>query len=296
MPLTVENIHLRLTVDPASGGKITGLQHVPTGRQWLWANPHLEQKPGVYAASYVESLDSGGWDEIFPSVTPCRIGSLEIPDHGDLVSLPWEVLDTSPLSLEMAVTTRFSPCRFTRVLRLEGRTLKVEYRLENLGTESIPYLWCAHPLISIEPGMTIALPEGLPMRTNGGAAFRWPHAPELPPLDIIQDPCSPGFEPFAAKLFTAGGSVSEITLTTADGRDQLRVSWNTEHAPFLGLWLNCGAWSGCGSAPYFNLGIEPATAPFDSLEDAILNGGYRLIGPGACVAWSLDLTVSGQCP
>lgn len=294
MPITLENSCLRLTIDPAIGGKITRLQDVRTGREWLWKNPHLSQTPQPYGASYVETLDTGGWDEIFPSVSPCQIESLVIPDHGDLVFLPWEVIDVSPLSLEMAVTTRFASCRFTRWLHLEGETLRVDYQLENLGTESIPYLWCAHPLIAIEAGMSLELPAGTPMRVDGGVgvaggtAFAWPHAPGLPPLDRIPDPRVDG--PFAAKLFTAAGSVAEVSLTTADGGNSLRLAWNAEDAPFLGLWLNCGAWSGCGSAPYFNLGIEPATAPFDSLIDAISADSHRRLGPGETRCWSLEIS------
>src|SRR5690606_33323212 len=102
--------------------------------------------------------------EIFPSVAPCRIDGRAIPDHGDLVSLPWEMLAATPHSLEMTVTTRFAPCRFTRRLALQDCALNLDYTLENTGRESIPYLWCAHPLFAIEAGMTIGLPRDTPVK------------------------------------------------------------------------------------------------------------------------------------
>jgi hypothetical protein len=287
MPIVLENSSLRVVVDPAMGGKITSLRDQRSGREWLWRNPHLEARPLRYGASYVEELDTGGWDEIFPSVSPCLVAGHEIPDHGDLVSLPWEVIDASANFLEMAVTTRFAKCRFTRSLRLDGESLEIRYGLENRGDTTVPWLWCAHPLVAIEPGMRIDLPQGTAMRVDGGVrvepgeSFRWPHLPGLPPLDVI----SSGDPSFAIKMFTAAGSVGEVGIVAPDGR--LGLSWDREAVPFLGLWLNCHAWSGCGSAPYFNLGVEPATAPFDSLADAMADPSGRELAPGESQGWSL---------
>lgn len=292
MSIVLQNPFLRLTVDPASGGKITGLRDLRSGREWLWKNPHLDGAAVTYGRSYVEELDTGGWDEIFPSVSPCRVRDLEIPDHGDLVSLPWEVLGSDPERLEMAVTTRFAPCRFTRFLELDGETLRVSYRLENLGREPLPWLWCAHPLIAIEPGMRVSLPAGTPMRTSGGVgiepgiSFAWPRAPGLPVLDTLPE-ASAGF---AVKMFTSAHHAEDITITADDG--SLRLSWDRNEIPHLGLWLNCGAWSGCGSPPYFNLGVEPSTAAFDSLEDALHDRTARILGPGEIRTWSLHCVVS----
>lgn len=299
MQIILENSCLRLTVDPSRGGKITGLQDVRTGRQWLWKNPHLDDGPFVYGASYVERLDTGGWDEIFPSIAPCRVGEREIPDHGDLVSLPWEVLARTSHSLEMAVVTRFAPCRFTRRLTLEEDVLRMDYTLENTGKEAISYLWCGHPLFALEAGMTLRLPHGTPMKMTGAGGdatetFEWPHAPGFPPLDRIPDLSSSDFNPFAVKLFSDKGSVDRVTLASANALETLNIRWDITEIPFLGLWLNCGNWSGCDSAPYFNLGIEPATSPFDSLEDAIGNDAHCIIHPGMVVRWILELTTSNR--
>ena len=295
--IEIANEFLKLAIVPEAGCKITGLQSVKTGRQWLWANPFLPVAAPVYGASYVEQLDSGGWDEIFPSVAPDHTGGLSIPDHGDLAQLPWQVLSQSATRLAAAVTTRFAPVRFTRTLTLEGNRLQADYRMENQGEKSVPYLWCAHPLIALEPGMRIELPQGTTMRIDGGVgvaagtSFAWPHAPGLPALDRVPDPGQAGFAPFAGKMFTAQNAVDTVAIATADGSEKLRLSWDRQSAPHLGLWLNCRGWSGCGSAPYFNLGVEPATAPFDALSAAVQDGSGRLFAPGASAAWSLTVTL-----
>ncbi len=69
------------------------------------------------------------------------------------------------------------------------------------------------------------------------------------------------------------------------------MHYDPSQLPVLGLWINFHGWSGCGSAPYFNLGIEPATAAFDSLCDAVQAGKQRILGPGASDRWRLRLCI-----
>lgn len=296
--LTLSNDRISLVVLPEIGGKIASLKSLKTGREWLWLNPHLPMAPPIYGASYVEKQDFGGWDEIFPSVSPAKVQGFDIPDHGDLAVLPWEVAEQSATGVRMAVTTRFAPVMFERALTLEGATLRADYRMTNLDSKPVPYLWCAHPLIALEPGMTIELPVGGNMRIDGGvgvqagANFAWPQAPGLPNLSRVPDPAAPGFQPFAAKLFTAKGAVGEVAIGSPDGREKLRLTWDAADAPYLGLWFNCRGWSGCGSAPYFNLGVEPATAPFDDLGAAMKDGSGRHLAPAKTQAWSFKVTLA----
>lgn len=297
--ITLSNDHLSLAILPEVGGKIASLRSLATGREWLWTNLHLPIATPEYGASYVEKQDFGGWDEIFPSVSPAKVDGLDIPDHGDLAVLPWQVLEQSDSRVKMVVITRFAPVRFERTLTLEGAQVRAEYRMTNLGGKPVPYLWCAHPLVALEPGMTIDLPTGGATRIDGGvgvtagASFAWPQAPGLPRLDRVPDPAAPGFRPFAAKLFTAKGAVGEVAIGAPDGREKLRLQWDATDAPYLGLWLNCRGWSGCGSAPYFNLGVEPATAPFDDLGAAMQDGSGRFLAPGEMRSWAMTLTIGG---
>jgi len=71
----------------------------------------------------------------------------------------------------------------------------------------------------------------------------------------------------------------------------LRLSWDKADAPSLGLWLNVRAWSGSGSPPYFNLGVEPSTAPCDDLTTAIKSGHGRHLAPGETHSWEFTLAV-----
>jgi hypothetical protein len=47
---------------PALGMKLTNLRRL-NGREWLWRSDQIPLKLPAAGASYVDTADSGGWDE-----------------------------------------------------------------------------------------------------------------------------------------------------------------------------------------------------------------------------------------
>lgn len=277
---------LELVFLPDQGGKWRSLRDRKHNREWLWENPHLPTMPVRYGASYIETMDTGGWDEIFPSVSPCTLdGGIVIPDHGALVGVPWAVVEQSETRLVMAVEGDTFPFRFTRTIELSGTKIHCSYRLENLGETSFPWLWCAHPLFPVEPGMTLeADPTARFGVVKGIGSAKTLEGRTVTLSDLPDWALSDGFEsPWAAKLFSESTCVDQVTLRQADGSG-LRFCWDAKTLPHLGLWINCGAWSGCGSAEYFNLGIEPSTLPVDDLTEV---DNPPSLAPGEASEWTL---------
>lgn len=279
--IILESSFIRLAVRPDLGGRMTSLVDRHSGREWLWKNPYLTLRPPVYGESYTENLDGGGWDEILPSVSPCLLpdGSA-IPDHGDIVQMPASVVTSTQDRLVLSTDLRSLPLRFTREMLLHGSQLTIHYTLESLADHAVPYLWAAHPLFALEPGMEITGIHGVHFKS----------AAEIgKPADLpgpIHDFHAPDFQPFACKRFSPARSIDRVGLRHPDG-SSIELSWDRGEIPHLGLWLNLGAWSGCGSRPYFNLGIEPTTSPHDSLADAIQDGSAMILNAGERIQWSL---------
>lgn len=282
---------------PAVAGKLVSLRSTASGREWLWRHPVLAPVPPVYGGSYVRDMDSGGWDEVFPSVAPARVEGLMVPDHGDAAQLPWEVVEVTAQAVTLGVTLRFAPCRLERRVSATAHGLRFDYTLTGAAAGAIPFLWCAHPLLALEPGMTLRLAAGSRWRCAGGVGvpadvdFAWPAIPGVSGAEAdgrfrIPDSAT---APFAAKLFSGPTEVAGVALETSAGDEALRFSWEVSEIPHLALWLNAGAWSGTGGAPYWNLGLEPTTSPCDSLAEAVRAGLERRLHPGATLRWSLSL-------
>jgi hypothetical protein len=70
-----------------------------------------------------------------------------------------------------------------------------------------------------------------------------------------------------ADLFAEYASPNGIDIVDK-GRGEF-IRFSITDVPYIGLWLNYGAWSGAGAEPYYNIGVEPTTAPHDDLSHAI---------------------------
>jgi galactose mutarotase-like enzyme len=286
--LTVDNGTVSFTMAPELGGKITSIRDLRTDREWLWTNPRLPYRKVEYGTSYVREGDTGGWDECFPTVAACSYPlepwrGLEMPDHGELWSQAWqvEVLDAGA-DRGLGVRTRVDgvaiPYTFERIVSLKpgSDTLRFDYRARNTANSEVGFIWSAHPLFAIEPGMCVLLPDDAAMMAYLGVPstlvstekeYRWPPRFKVNggELDLTRLPdASAGV---AFKLWSQPLPEGWATLAAPDG--ELRFAFDPESLPQVGVWFNAGAWSGSGGEPYYNLALEPCIGAQDSLEEAV---------------------------
>jgi galactose mutarotase-like enzyme len=313
--MRLENERMSVSILPEAGGKIAELIDRRSGRNWLWQNPHLPMRRPVYGSDYGRELDSGGWDEILFSTSPCEVElsggtQYRIPDHGDLVGQMWTVDESTASESGNAVcgltaTGRVFDYRWSRVATLDAQRplLTLDYSLENTGDSPWPWAWCAHPLIAVERGMRIELPSGQEFRVADSkqlninkpdSEFAWPRLPLCDGGDVdLSASFDSGAEPdrFAAKLFVRSADPGAVSLSSADGAERLTFRYDKRQIPWLGLWINNRAWSGCDSQPHLNLGLEPSTSPCESLTEAIAEGWTEQLEPGKIRTWSLNIEV-----
>lgn len=297
--MEISNSYLKLKVIAENGGKVSSLASVVSGREWLWLNSALPISEPVYGCSYVEELDSGGWDDMFPSILPCEVAldngaTMQVPDHGDLPALPAKLKLHSGNSVRSTIHGRCVDYIFTRTLALDGPTLRAKYQVENTGNTVLPWTWFAHPLLKLEAGMQLLAEKGLQFNvvaTEGAAAhatgdtFSWPGAVSLP------DVSAEGFEGYAIKYFSESEQCSSFACRTADGSETLRLNWDANTLPHVGVWLNCAGWHAAGDEHYFNIGIEPSTGPDDGLDEAVKHDRARILEPGTKASWNFDIVL-----
>lgn len=301
---------LSISVMPQLGGKIYQIVDLRTGRDWLWKNPHIALAHPSPGMDYDRELDTGGWDEILFSVKPCTLGlpggtHFAIGDHGSVVGKPWLNIGSGVNTAGQAVCELLaegqSPhFKLTRKIVLDAvqPRLDIEYSLANTGPTPWPWLWCAHPLFAIESNMRINLQEGQQIRfmqdddTKPATDQVWPKlaVPGGKNIDlagIFEESTGPAT--FCQKLFVRSGG--KVNLCTGDGRESFNMMYDPGSVAWLGLWLNKNAWSGCDSEPYLNLGLEPATAPYDKLSDAVRQGHADFLQAGGSTDWSLSISL-----
>lgn len=310
------NAYIRVCIVPELGGKITSIEHLSTGREWLWSNPYLPKQPVIYGASFTEKYDTGGLDECFPAVSGGEFPTAPwdgviIPDHGELWCQPWEVeiVESSAEQIILSLVcygVRF-PYRFERTLIVtaEHAALTLDYQVSNLTTFDMPFIWSIHPILNIEEGMQLLLPGGVEtVRVDGatndflgrsGSQVDWPLAKiaDRQPIDLSRVPAKSFGQ--AYKLYTLplkGHDRVEAAILDPTAEHSLTFRFRPNEITHVGLWMNYGGWSGCGSKPYFNLGLEPCIGGTDALPDAKKLAEYALLPAKQTLDWTLDLLVT----
>jgi hypothetical protein len=134
------------------------------------------------------------------------------------------------------------------------------------------FLWALHPLLRLQPGDQLQLPDSSRAKFNGTA---W--------IDAV-DVAIP--EALCAKSFVWPICEGRAVVENATTGDMLEFLWNPEQNPALGLWLTRGGWHG-----HHHFAIEPANGDHDSLPAAAGKDRCGTIAPHDTISWELSLGV-----
>jgi galactose mutarotase-like enzyme len=259
----------------------------------------------VDGASYVETADSGGYDECFPTVGACTIprgvpgyGGLALPDHGELwaqrVTCRQDATADGP-----RITTewrgRRMPYRFTRAVEVApASTVLMRYAVTNEGAERLPFLWSAHPLLPLTSDTRLDLPVGTRVRVYAqhGIDFGGPGAegtwPLLGAAGAVTDLSHPDAvsRAYACKVFV---DMPFGRAAIAQGGAALEVQFDARAVPNFGLWINRRGWTPFADRePYYNLAFEPCIGAPDTLSDALGEwDAAHWLEPGETREWNL---------
>jgi galactose mutarotase-like enzyme len=306
--VALRSAELEVVVVPSIGMKLTNLRR-HNGREWLWRSDQIPLGPPRPGASYVETADSGGWDECFPTVGPCPIpgappGTPPLPDHGELWSASWS---SSVYEQESGTTLAAStqglvfPYVFHREMTLDKHEPLVRFRylLRHTGATPFPWIWSSHPLLNVQPGSVIELPGVSQVRVDAvhgrndleeGAVVSWPQA--------VSGESSrfsfPKEDRWAAKLFADVGT-GRMFLTDPRRGERLEFVVPPQQVPQVGLWINCHGWAPPGRKPYYNLALEPCIGAPDRLDLAVNQWRTaQTLAPGEERTWSLEVRLPAE--
>ena len=301
--VALRTAQLEVVAVPSLGMKLTNLRR-PDGREWLWRSDQIPLSPPQPGASYVETADSGGWDECFPTVGPCPVpgapSRLWLPDHGELWSAPRSssVYDHAGGTTLSGRTEGLAfPYEFEREITLDQNepVARFRYRVRNLGDTSFPWIWSSHPLLNVQPGSTLKLDGVEQVRIDAvhgrddlevGGVVSWPSAIGGEPGHFT----FPETGSWAAKLFGNVGTEGRMSLTDPRKGERLEFVVPPAEVPHVGVWINCTGWAPPGRKPYYNLALEPCIGAPDRLDVAVEDWKTsQTLGPGEERRWSLEV-------
>ncbi|CAH1221780.1 hypothetical protein PAECIP111892_05043 [Paenibacillus auburnensis] len=297
-----ENDFFSVTIVPQRGSKIVSLLDKRNEREWIYRTdqPWEPLKLGMdWGAG-----DRGGWDEMFPTInaSSCPDKGYEhvsFPDHGEVWSREWNyALLGAQLRLEICGVQL--PYTLRKTVSLSGSSLIIHYELENLGTQLFSYLWAAHPLLKVEPGMQLRTSPA-----EGRIQLTYSHRERLGGLHALSSfPIAATKEGGVTDLSTledaSGGHAEKYYFTDPLQEGYAGISdpftgaeisfhFDSEEVPYLAIWAHYGAMGDYTVAP------EPATGYLDSVQEAYNRGKVKRIAGHSIDRWRLEIRLQADC-
>jgi hypothetical protein len=285
-----------IRVAPELGAKIISLKNLETGREWMWRPPGPFRLFRNELGDPFERSTLVGADECLPTIAPCKWGGRDLPDHGEVWSIPWKIdrhaWDRGRITTMVAMPV--SPFIFERTVRLEENEVRLDYKLRNVSQKPGPFLWAFHPLLEIVEGDRIALPENvhsvLVEFVDGlqdmphGSIRSWPEP--LPGVELDRMDFGP-HGPACAKLFIESPSEARAAIVNSKTGESLVLRFDAQENSALGVWITRGGWIG-----YEHAALEPTNLAFDTLAEAAPKSTSALaLPPDGEKLWAIELLV-----
>lgn len=268
---------------PVDGGRLSRLRF--QGRDLLTRPPVSFRAPSGDFGLF-ETRPVYGYDDCFPSADPCPYPTMDwqVPDHGELCWLKWEVRRTSD-SLVFQTRSLALPILFQRTLTFAESSLTWSFEVSNLGRVEIPFQHVMHPLMPLQEINAITLPtfscvteeqrkEKLRLSTPGDVAC-W----------LLKQP-----DGTAAMLYLQGLSTGKISFTYSE-KFRIAVIFPVKLFPSLGIWWDNGGYPEEEGCRRVECAFEPIPGNTSRLSDAYQEGRCLTVKPGKTTAWEIRWTV-----
>jgi len=297
----LENEKLSISLLPELGGKMTKIVNKRSGTQFLkeLENGGGELKPPSMGFDFKPPY-AFGFDECFPTVAPSHYPFnervIQLPDHGELWTQEWGYEQDEPRIILKATGVNLL-YELQKEITLRGNEIEISYSLKNNSYRSFDYIWSAHPLLEIEEEDELLLPEKIDEVSVYYTAKEkqakerkadWPfiNGGETD-FSIVQ----PRSRDLAVKLFVENVKTGSAGLYRKKKDETILFGFDTKKIPHLGIWLCYGGWPENAETGSYTVALEPTTASFDKLSEAIDKGQNRSIEPGEVNIWEMSVKI-----
>jgi hypothetical protein len=306
--ITLDNGVLRASVLPELGGKMISLVRQASGREFLLP-PTREYRRAAWGDKF-EDFDTSGFDECLPTVAEGQYVDghcprRKFPDHGDLWSVPWQY-EVLREELLLSALGSSLPYTFRKKLRFDGNQLVIEYEIQNMSNLAFAYLWSAHPLLQVEAGARVLLPDDVrelliqwsddKRLGKAGESCAYPLAKTtdggVENLAIVKPP-STGT---ADKLFTPRLKTGFCGLHFPRSHESIAFRFDATATHYVGLWLCQGGWPKSSAQKHFTIALEPCNSRSDSLTEAVGRGACPVLAARSSERWILRIELCSGIP
>ncbi|TFG58817.1 MAG: hypothetical protein E4H36_14940 [Spirochaetales bacterium] len=298
--IVFESETLMVKIIPGWGAKIASIVFKPQSHELLWQKEGTVYQKSSYGGNYVEA-ECSGFDDMFPSINRCYYqdypwAGAEIPDHGEVWSLPWKY-EIDKDRVTFSVHGIRLPYTLQKTIFVKNNTICIAYSASNHSPFDMDTIWAAHPLFNASPGMEFVVPAVMNTIVNAYAGAVISEYGKLYDFPIIEDRTGgciniavmpeEGTTCYAKYYFA--GRVTEGWCLLYDKMRNLNIgfSFPKEAVPYLGMWMHAGGML----EGHYNIAPEPATGAMDGIDLARAWGTMGELKAFGTNKWFLNISV-----
>lgn len=291
--IILSNKTLNVKITPELGGKVIAIQDAK-GFNYL----SRSKRPYIKRHSKMTYKDTefDGIDECFMTIAPCQYPDGErkgqkVPDHGPLPYKKWEMIEGQGVMLNVEMPEW--SLRLQRQILLVNNAVIFKYDLQNVGAEDIHFIYAFHPLFAATTGTKIHWPDATPIMTSystgnflkkQGNVIRWDSI-KTADGTLFKDQQFTNNSKRYYKYFATDKELRQVTLSHPDQKS-LTLRWDRRFTPYAAVWCSEGNVDGL-----HHIGIEPTTAPYDSLSKAYNDKRSTRILAGETLSWAFSIRI-----
>lgn len=272
-----------LTLIPEKGSDIVSLRHIPSDTEFLWTTPNGLRRD-TPSKSFIDNYE-GGWQELFPTGgPPLMFRGAEMPKHGEVFSLAWNVVATEATrdraSITLEVKTVRSPFHIKKTITLHAGTgmIEIDETATNRGEEDLPVMWGHHPAFGGNfldgsckidaPARRVwsyALPENeLTGQFEVNVSGEWPLLKNKRGQMVDVSEIAPPTARTADMLFIGDFEDDWFAITNRDKKVGVALLFDRTVFPLFWYWRMLGGGTGY---PWYGRAYAVALEPFTTAPD-----------------------------
>ena len=303
--VTIENEAIRVTV-LEGGGHIAEICDKATGVNPLWTPPWPSIEPEDFDPIAHRSYGAGPAErrllsalmghnlclDFFGGPSP-EEEAAGLPAHGEASTAIYQIQHDAS-SLVMAATFPIAQLDIERQISLNGRTVRIRERVDNLTGLDRPIGWTQHVTLGppfIERGVTVFRLPATRSKTFESAfgsadylrpdtEFDWTMAPAITAghADLRRSSAAPVSSAYTAHLVDPDQERGYFVAHSPRHQLAFGYIWNRSDFPWLGIWEENASrasppWNGAG----LTRGMEFGVSPFPETRRQMIDRG-RLFG------------------
>ena len=290
--IRLENELVQIVVLPSLGGKIASMIYKEKGFEM--ASQHIGEYiiPNV-DTEYVKS-DVTGIDDTFPNINKGVITIndrvLDYSDHGEIWRSTFNYrIDGTKLIL--TYESKEHMYRYEKIITLEGYSVVINYRIDNMIEKELPCIWTMHGLVRYEEDMQLIYPKGVNKILNvheskelGVNLKEYNFKDEIYDFNKV-----PNRESNTSIKYYVMGEVEEGECGYLYPTQKVKciLNFEREKLPYLGFWISVGGFRGDYSCAF-----EPSNGFYDGMEIAVNNKKYYVLKQNETLTFNVSYTFS----